>query len=756
MLKLIRAHALTAALLSFVLLAVLIAPGLINYGMQSRLDFRKIRQQSSQLVLQKTGLRLTIQGAHYDLFRGIVLNGARLYNEPPGQERQYLMQAESVHLRFSILAYLRGEPPVSKIVINGGRLLPGAFGPAQWRSLINRIVSDVNGSSAAAPPQELFANDASLSADDLRLNLAELRLPLRDPPRGEYLSIQLEAAPLDDGLRFKAQVKLVGGEGGGIELRGAWQRDGSARTLVEFHQTPLRMAAALAAGTPLVPLALTESSSAILLAGGALNGTGSIDFYRDRAAGFNVQGQYRDLSLRLGDPAFRLIELQRGEGDINWNGGFDAEDARRSYSTLRLEQPGARLLIESRPLTASSPRSAPLSDTRIDAELEFGDGRDLPAFSGADGGRASVNLRYSDIAGEDLSGSVKLQALRFALPESVQSDTLDAHFTVHECELIRSARDERWKLVAHGGFLGAAWQTAGDLRLRIRRTPGQSPGFSLDQDLKLHGKLQSLSLLDAAELAARSGEAILHSGISAESSKAEDRGPLWQNKFFETGVYRAYLENLKLEAVLDWIHPGEGLPELVPVQIAMRQGFFSVRIPQIQAERAQLQLRYETNFQSYIPTQAIEFRLHSAAPALSLERFTGQSDVPADYDVSFAFSGEGVFPGDLVQRSYSRLSLQCSPFSIDRGQRLELLRHALNLPDGPMQMKRFNWVRTTDGPKTIVAARAETDALDLNLSGEYGIGLGGRLELRYVRLADGARTSVPVIVQPDGQWTPSL
>lgn len=753
MLSRLRAQALPLSLLAPFVLALLIAPWLIERQVQAALDLRALRTQIAASIQQRTGLRLNVQGAHYDLFRGIVLNGARLYQEADGEERRYAFQAESVSLRFSLLAYLRGQPPVSKIVLNGARLAPG-FGLNDWRRLISASLQQQN--QQANPwidPQ------AVLSADDMRLNLAELELEGNDQIAGEHLSIDLEATPDRGGFRFQSNVRLVGGEGGAMRLRGAWQRDGSARAQIEIDGAPLRLLTAMSAGAPFAPFKIGGESAGVLIRRGQLSATGSFDLYQNGSAGFNLQGGYRELSAEAGDPAFRLVRLRKGRGQLQLNGGFDSGARGSAYSILSMEQEGLKLRVESTHLIqAATGRGAPppRKEVQIEAQIEFSEGEDGLQLAGVGSGRATLQLHYQEERQVDLHGNVQLQSLRFDLPEVLRSDTLDPQLTIEEFRLQRNPAAERWSIDAHGEFLSGSWNLEGDNRLILRTIPGLERGPALDQDIQLQGRLHGLSLADLAELTYRGGKAIVDAGSAGDSQKAEDLGPVWQNKFFETGVYRIYLENLKLALRLDIENPGEGLPSTLPLEANMRQGYLSVRIPNSFSAQAQVQLRYESNYQSYIPSQLIDFRLASSAPRLSLERFTGDAGPVRDYDLSYAFSGEGVYPGDLVQRSFSRLSIKLSGLRLDRGQQLELLRHALSIPEGPAPIDQLSYVRTTDGPQAQLALRALTRNRDVSIQGEYNIGIGGRLELRQVDLADGSRSSLPLRVQANGDWTPTL
>lgn len=776
--------------------ALLPAPWILESFIASELDYRALRAGFARVFHERTGLYVTIQGVHFDIFRGLVFNGTKFYQENAGQERVYLAQAESLVLRYSLWERLRGRPPVTALSLRGGRIFREGPGFGEYWRLMQRLAGNESsnrppapGPSAApardaAPPIERQADESAraaasallparlaFSAEDLRFNLSDIDLTLRERLSVDALSLDLEAAPEGENYRLKLELRALREERavGRLEGRGELRADGRSRLLFDVEGLPLRLLGALFPESPVAPIAIASNASGVYVASGDVAGSGSVESYGD-GAGFNFDGVYENLSVALGDPDLRLISIEEGGGRVYLNGGFEPARPESGYILLRVNQPGFALEVERRnigapagaPTRGRNAQPAPPRTLEIKGEFEFGETPDLPRFSGLESGRAKFLLKTE--SGRETRPFLQLELAdwKFALPRALASETLQPEFSLARCRIVSRAPGGPLDADLSGVLLGGQLRLKGEIDLAVRPLVDPVAEYTLVQNYRLAGSLDGAKYEDLGELAYRVGESILREGSGDQSRKAEDLGPLWQNKFFETGLYRTYLENLKFNLSLNVQRHGlEGrLPAPVKLNASMQSGYVRAELEPNRSDTGELAFKYTANFLSFIPRQEIEFKLLLRDSGLRSARFLGANAPLGDADLSYAYAGDGVFPGDLVQRSFSRLSINLTRVTLGEGRIYDLIRHDAGLDQAETALDALSLTRTTDGPKAQLALRAlgVGNRFDFAGTGEGVIGIGGEMELRFVdrRAAAERRATLRFRQLPDGEWAPRI
>ncbi len=615
------------------------------------------------------------------------------------------------------------------------------------------------------PPRLAFV------AEDLRFNLSDIDLTLRERLSVDALSLNLEAAPDGDNYRLKLDLRALREESlvGRLRGRGELRADGRSRLLFEVEGLPLRLLGALFPESPVAPIAIASNASGVYVAAGEVAGSGSVESYGD-GAGFNFDGAYENLNVALGDPDLRLISIEEGGGRVYLNGGFEPERPESGYIILRVNQPGFAIELERRnigapagvPARGRNSPPAPPRTLEMKGEFEFGQTADLPRFAGLESGRAKFQLRTE--SGRETRPYVQLELddWKFALPRALESDTLQPEFTISRCRIASRSPGGPLDAELNGALLGGQLRLKGEIDFAVRPLVDPVAEYTLVQNYRLAGSLDGAQYEDLGELAYRIGDSILREGSGDQSRKAEDLGPLWQNKFFETGLYRTYLENLKFNLSLALLRHGlEGrLPAPVKINAAMQSGYVRAELEPNRSETGELAFKYTANFLSFIPRQEIEFKLLLRDSRLRSARFLGANAPLGDADLSYAYAGDGVFPGDLVQRSFSRLSVNVTRATLGDGRIYDLIRHDAGLDQAETALEALTFTRTTDGPKAQYALRAvgAGNRFDFLGAGEATIGIGGEMELRFTdrRATAERRASLRFRLLPDGEWAPRI
>ncbi len=866
------------------LVLILATPYVLERWLDSNLDYERIRTQTAAAVRQRTGLEFTSQGLRFHLVRGIVFNGVRFIEPKSGADVRpgsgntrsngvVLARTENLALRFSVLDYLRGLPPVHTIQMNSGRVLPGDRGALDfWRffqrilqassptkaaaadtdaSTATAVTADAGGQSPDSPPGadptdpgrldrylaprlRFVARDIQIQsagslayvsgADRIRIDFqASMPDPeLVDDTADFELSVRVPVFDLDSGPGDDAQA--ADGASGPLRCRGSFRPDGSGRLYFTFTDTPLPFIARMLEGTALAPLRLTtrEAGASTSVPGlriqtGTLTGDGSFDVYpgsRSGAIGVNFEGRYRRLGARLYFAGGRLLEFRESAGKLEYNGGFElggdnrhfrarvtTNDAGGGLAASLNAQSGYNLEIVHRDIEAD-PRdranaAAGSGASTVDEDrfalrgfLNLNQNAGLGGF--ASGGRFQFDLDLDRnarklprrsraprvyelrgfVEGQDLSfrfardaatnengpgDLIEMEKLRFdwgPLPERNQAGVV----------VSRDRSEPEFAFEARGRFAEGDATLSAQGRLDLQPTADASLPLRLVSDLEIEGRLDQAQVARVLDFLRYRYANVRRLGYDPESRRAEDAGPLWQNKFFESDFYRSVVEGLRARARFEirGARPTGTLPPELNLVGRTENGYLRVESENGfnggQPDAPEFQLKYESNLQAILPRQDLQLRFRVPRNRLAFESFTADPTPPANFDLRYFMGGEGLLPGDLMQRTYSRLELEASGVSLGRNRLLDIMRHEAGLSGDTLRLERLDLTRSTDGGESSLRIRAgATDVLNVEGSGENLAGIGGSLRLRF-RFPDspGDDRRLKFRIRPDGGYVPEL
>ncbi|MCR9145414.1 MAG: hypothetical protein NXI24_24460 [bacterium] len=872
------------------LVIILTAPYILERWIDSNLDYDRIRKQTEAAVLERTGLQFSSQGLRFHLVRGIVFNGAR-FIEPkspqpvqirPGdvrrrQKQAILARTENLALRFSILNYLRGLPPVHTIQMDAGRVIAGNRQARDFWNLFERILKgpvpgEPDDSAAdnegAAPRAGDAASGGESRAEATAASIADpgylaprLRFVARDiqvqssqgmtgDPGRIRIDVQAtmpDPAVPDDPASFELNVRLprvaaqAGGDldpnaseivGGPLRCRGDFRRDGTGRLYFTFTETPLTFIARMLEDSPLAPLRLTTRDAGasakapgLRIRAGTISGDGSFDVYpgaESGAIGVNFSGRYKGLGARLYFAGGRLLEFEENAGRIRFNGGFEILGENSHFETtltsaqagglgssLSSEQNGYSIEILHRDIESDAknrtgnrnvPRPAGDPVSNIDEDRFAIKGflsidRSVRLAGFAPGGRVEFDLSLDRNArglrrssrrprSWDLSGSIRGTDLKIrfmppvaAAPSPALDSTAD-NAGADDSILFKQVRMQ-WRAAqnptqrpggsnfefdARGAFAGGETRLQAEGRLTMQPTPDRSVPVRLVSDLQVNGGIERPQIGAALEFLRRRYQNVRRLGYDPESRRAEDAGPLWKNQFFESDFYRAVIEGMRLRARLNIrsAAPAGTLPPELAFTGRAENGYVRIESENGRsgspADPLEFQLKYESNLQAQLPRQDLQLRARVPENRLSFEAFTAHSAAPAAIDLRYLMGGEGILPGDLMQRTYSRLEVKARDIRLGRNRLLDIIRHEAGLPGEQIQLSLLDMTRSTDGSESSLRLRASApDLLNVEGSGENLAGIGGSLRLRFRYPGDpGADRSLRFRIRPDGGYVPEL
>ncbi|MEQ9365338.1 MAG: hypothetical protein RIF32_13920, partial [Leptospirales bacterium] len=327
----------------------------------------------------------------------------------------------------------------------------------------------------------------------------------------------------------------------------------------------------------------------------------------------------------------------------------------------------------------------------------------------------------------------------------------------------RSDRDE-FRFEARGDFAGGESSIRATGRLELQPTPDRTVPVKIVSDLNVEAGLSDARIESALDFMRRRYQNVRRLGYDPESRRAEDAGPLWQNKFFESDFYRTVIESLRVRARLKIRSaiPKTTLPPELAFVGRAENGYIRIESENGsnggRPDQPEFQLKYESNLQSLLPRQDLQLRAGVPNNRLSFAVFTADPTPPGEFDLRYLMGGEGILPGDLMQRTYSRLELKARRIRLGRNRLLDIIRHEAGLPGEEFMLSSLDLTRSTDGSESSLRLRAAApDILNVEGQGENLAGIGGSLQLRFRYPGEpGADRALRFRIRPDGGYIPEL
>lgn len=582
-----------------------------------------------------------------------------------------------------------------------------------------------------------------------------------------------------------------------VRGRGRFTTDGTGRLYFQCDATPLQWIAAVLEQSPLVPVRLRPGvpGDRFEIRSGSISGSGSVDLFLHAEAAplaLNFEGRFAGLTTGLHFAGGQLLEIARADGQLKYNGGLEL-DGRGSHFELSaggvtsgaLDQADTELAVHSRPDTGFGfglggaseedhrgrftlniqrrhlPDQKPLAaDTfALAGELRLAPDLRLAGFAT---GEARLDWELRRTPGGRRSqlepaGRLELRELLIALPGDASPLRLESAEIAWNADASRVTRGTARIRVADGSV---------DLQMEGRLAPERAPDrpdeLRLGADLSVGGELRGASLDSGRDLLRDIYRYMRRTGYDPESARAEDAGPLWKNQFFDSDLYRGLIAGTRLRlrlAVRDTL-PAGSLPPQLAIVGRLDNGYLRLESENggFAPDQPQFQLKYESNLNAILPRQDLQLRLRIPKNQIAFPELTATTTPPASLDISFLMGGEGLLPGDLMQRTYSRLDLKTGPIRFGRNRLLNIIRHEAQQSGEDLTMPALDLTRSTDGSASTLRLRTgDPDNVMIDGSGENVAGLGGQLTLRFRYPADpGANRSLRFRIDADGGYVPEL
>ncbi len=739
-------------------------PFVLNAIVDSRLDARLAREKVASAVESQTGLALTVQGVKYRFLRGLVFQGVRI--QPKGAPHgQFILQTESLVLHLSVLAVLRGRNPFTRVSISEGKLNPYALDAKGWRSVLDQFAA-AELARRKASGTEVAESDLSrleIAAQGLQLVVPEAIIPGGRKRMVDRMRLDFRIRPQD--RRWFADISTGSDEGAAaIQARGRWGGPDARRINFKFSRVPLPLLYRLTARLPIWPPELRVPAERMRVDAGQLAGRGSLDF-TGSGVGLNFAGNHSGVRVQLGDPAGFYVATSEAQGRFRYSTAYLAFADGPAQTELEVRQDDLELRARFRDVRLQQNREHTI-ETSLRATL-----------SAPRRGKAGVHLGVPGGITEgwiqpELKASLRNLQVRFTAPLfQVRNlkDGKDHPIVLRFADgLLEQKPGQRLKLRASGDLDGAPLRVTGESDSYFLLDPdAAAPSLLLSQDLKGEVVIEKLPYRKLLVPAARIHGSLIAEAGRPNAGKAEEHRLLGNYQFIDPVYERAFFSNTKVDVRLrlaDLQDAGAAWPRNIEAQF--RKDYYTMQflVPETSGPTSKMSFELLTRPSNRpMPYHDVRGSIEVTGNHIAFPELLGNDLPPSEVRATFRAYGQGWYAYDIVNHTFSEMSLEVRRVDLSALQAAVILKHKLQMKAEDFLVDEFLVKRRTDLSRFYYyPIEVRTKRLNLKAWGEYFPQQGGEMNMQYEwkpgTTKDGKEEVISdrldLVISAEDQWVP--
>ena len=799
--RLTKGKILTLIALLIILVAGITIPISINSYIRNRINLNSIKSGVIQTVKSQTGLDMRVQNVSYRFLQGIVFTGVKFYGPDARGPDDFLVRTESFLLKISLYNALRKNHPFSEVNIPEGKINPWILSSTEWSDLFKKFagynqanapknpIEIKTAESETVPPEEnrvreIF-NDISINIERLNIQVPEY-IKTRRRNQSFYNKLYLDLS-LSAGVgRFLLRTYIDTGaeEPPQVNVRGKWKNQDNRRLNFKFKNIPAPFVADISQELTLLSLELNALLKKLRITSGILEGQGSLDTFKE-GSGVNVVGTYLDLNAHTDEsPAAAVLRLVRSGGKFGYNSAFEKFsegpvhttwfmkqenlDFNISYSNLpetRARKGKRRMEIKARVNLKRLPESREQTDAPDNPRLQ-----NAPVFSPPGvrtSGQALLELEYN-------YGKKWIEP-RFRLE-------LSDLYLYPQTDIFNHNNNPRPAFILEKGGIAQKPGAPLDINIdgkynqaRFKLTGGGPAAFSykpgpratlpiLKQKLKLDFDVDGLSYRDLIIPLSRMNGLITRNGTAHDAPRAEDQGQLLRYKYISPEREEALMNNTYLELRLRLKNLREGgadWPRSLQARIVKKESrYFEMEMSPVKTDNFEMEFEYTILFVKPLPAHRMKFEASIKGNPIGLPELLDSDKPPLNIKLKYDLhKASGWLPYDLINRSYSRFTMEFEGIDVNELTPVKIMKHKLELPREAFYADRAKITRVTNGHKVKYDTLSFSSRhVSLSGRGEYIPGEGGEVRFKYKTKSGengkGESDKFTLLIREDDKWFP--
>lgn len=240
-----------------------------------------------------------------------------------------------------------------------------------------------------------------------------------------------------------------------------------------------------------------------------------------------------------------------------------------------------------------------------------------------------------------------------------------------------------------------------------------------------------------------------------DAKKYQDLGPAWENKFFESELYRNFIKNINIETKLHFLNPKpNNLPSLKGI-FQMNEQRLSLHLDG-EHKNSWFRTQYMIDFLQIIPLHNFYVSTSLEKPELELSFFCNHcKDHMNRLFFEYSSTSNGLYYKDIYLNNTSNLKFEIDAIFVNNDYRIEFVEKLIDI-DLKNKLSKLKVHYTSSGIiYNPVGIELDTAEYYLRGSGSFSLVEGGSIKCYFQNKQERIIRDFSFIIRKDGVWIPS-
>ncbi len=240
-----------------------------------------------------------------------------------------------------------------------------------------------------------------------------------------------------------------------------------------------------------------------------------------------------------------------------------------------------------------------------------------------------------------------------------------------------------------------------------------------------------------------------------DAKKYQDLGPAWENKFYESDLYKNFIKNINFETKINLINATQkNLPTI--------KGLLQLNEQRLQMnlngdyQNSWIRMSYSIDFLQMIPVHNFYVNLNLYKPAIELSFFCNQCKESINKIIfEYSSTSNGLYYKDIYLNNSSNLKFEVDSIFINNDYRIELIEKLMNINLKNKLIKLKLQYSSSGIIYNPILIELESDEYYIRGNGSYSLIQGGTIKCYFQNKQERFYRDFSFIIRKDSIWIPS-